>query len=94
MSKQAYQEKLEATHSEWDAKLDLIKAKAKNLQADARIKYERQFETLQQRRHEALTRLEDLRKRSEAAWEDLKEGTERAWSELAKATESFVSRFK
>jgi hypothetical protein len=30
MSKQAYQEKLEAQLAEWDAKLDLIK-KAKNL---------------------------------------------------------------
>jgi hypothetical protein len=30
MSKQAYQEKLEAQLAEWDAKLDLIKAKAKN----------------------------------------------------------------
>jgi hypothetical protein len=46
------------------------------------------------KKYKALTRLEDLRKRSEAAWEDLKEGTERAWSELAKATEGFVSRFK
>ena len=31
MSKQAYQEKPEAQLAEWDAKLDLIKAKAKNL---------------------------------------------------------------
>lgn len=94
MSKQAYQEKLEAQLREWDARLDLVKAKAAELGADAKIEFETQLAALQQRQHEARAKLADLRERSEEAWEDVKEGTERAWSELAKATESFVSRFK
>ncbi|MGH8507727.1 MAG: coiled coil domain-containing protein [Gammaproteobacteria bacterium] len=94
MSKQAYQEKLEAQLREWDARLDLVKAKAASLGADAKIEFEIQLAALQQRRHEAQAKLAELRERSEGAWEDVKEGTERAWSELVKATESFVSRFK
>ncbi len=94
MSKQAYQEKLEAQLAEWDAKLGLIIAKAKNLKADARIEYERQYTALQQKRQEALVKLEDLYKRGEDAWEDLKEGTEKAWGEFGMAMESFISRFK
>jgi hypothetical protein len=94
MSKQAYQEKLEAQLAEWDAQLDLIKAKAKNLQADAKLEYERQIAALQQKRAEALAKLEDLYKRGEDAWEDLKEGTEKAWGEMGQAMERFVSRFK
>ncbi len=94
MSKQAYQEKLEAQLREWDARLDLLKAKAEAFGADAKIEFETQIAALQQKRHEAQAKLAELGERSEAAWEDLKEGTERAWSELAKATESFTSRFK
>ncbi len=94
MSKQAYCEKLEAQLREWDARVDLIKAKAKGLQAEAKIEYESQIQALQHQRQEAVARLEDLRKRSELAWEDLKDGTERAWSELGKTMESFTSRFK
>ncbi|MGH8653550.1 MAG: coiled coil domain-containing protein [Gammaproteobacteria bacterium] len=94
MSKQAYCEKLEAQLREWDARLDLIKAKAKGLQAEGKIEYESQIQALQHQRQEALARLEDLSKRSELAWEDLKDGTERAWGEFGKAMESFTSRFK
>lgn len=94
MLKQAYQDKLEAQLQEWDARLDLVKAKAKALGADAKIEYETQLAALQQKRHEAQAKLADLRSRSEVALTDLKEGTERAWSEMAKATESLVSRFK
>lgn len=94
MSKQAYQEKLEAQLAEWDARLDLIKAKAKGLEGEAKIEYENQLQALQHQRQEALARLKDLRRRSELAWEDLKDGTERAWGELGKAMESFASRFK
>lgn len=94
MSKQAYQEKLEAQLQEWDARLDLIKAKAKGLQAEAKIEYESQLAALEQNRDEAQAKLADLRQRGEAAWEDLKEGTERAWGEFGRAMESFASRFK
>ncbi|MGH8613097.1 MAG: coiled coil domain-containing protein [Gammaproteobacteria bacterium] len=94
MSKQAYQEKLEAQLAEWDARLHLIKAKAKGLQAEAKIEYERQLAALERNRDEAEAKLADLRQRGEAAWEDLKEGTERAWGEFGRAMESFASRFK
>ncbi len=94
MSKQAYCEKLEAQLREWDARLDLIKAKAKGLQAEAKIEYESQIQALQHQRQEAVARLEELRKRNELAWEDLKDGTERAWDQFGKAMESFTSRFK
>ncbi len=94
MSKQAYREKFEAQLQEWDAQLDLMKARASKLKADAKIEFEGQLTALQQKRQQAIAKLEDLSQRSEDAWDDLKAGTERAWSELAKAMDSIAVRFK
>lgn len=94
MSNQAYREKFEAQLQEWDAQLDLMKARASTLKADAKIEFEGQLTALQQKRREASAKLEDLSQRGEDAWEDLKAGTEGAWSELANAMDSIAARFK
>ena len=39
-TKEAYQKKLEAQLAEWDAKLEVLAAKARNATAAARISYE------------------------------------------------------
>jgi len=92
-TKEAYQRKLEAQLDEWDAKLDLLSAKARNATADARISYETELDRLQSRRAAARQKLEELGKRSEDAWEDLKDGAEKAWDEMGKAIERLASRF-
>ncbi|MGH8575395.1 MAG: coiled coil domain-containing protein [Gammaproteobacteria bacterium] len=94
MLNQAYREKLEAQLQEWDAQLDLMKARASKLKADTKIEFESQLTALQQKRREAIARLEDLSQRGEGAWEDLKAGTEGAWRELADAMDSIAARFK
>ena len=100
MSKQAHQEKqsylemFEGQLREWDARLDFIKAKAGSLKADAKIEFQRQLVTLQQKRQEAGAKLEDLYTRTDVAWDDLKEGTETAWRDLWRAMERVAARFR
>lgn len=53
-TKEAYQKKLEAQLKEWDAKLDLLSAKAQKATADARIKYENDLESLKRDRSPIL----------------------------------------
>ena len=93
-SKKAYQEMLEAQLKEWDAKIDLMRAKAEKMQAEVKIEFENQLQALRAKRDEANAKLRDLQKRSEDAWEDLREGTQKAWDEFSKAAEKFFSRFK
>lgn len=93
-TKDAYQKKLEAQLDEWEAKLEVLAAKARNATADARISYENELEGLKSKRLAARQKLDELGKSSEDAWEDLKDGAESAWDEMGKAIEKFASRFK
>ena len=93
-TKEAYEKKLEAQLKEWEAKLDLLSAKAQKATADARIKYENELESLRSKRAAARKTLEELGKRSENAWEDMKVGAEKVWDEMSKAIDKAATRFK
>lgn len=93
-TKEAYQKKLEAQLAEWDAKLDVLAARARNATAAARISYEDELESLRARRADAHTALQELGKRGEDAWEDMKDGIEKAWDDMGKAMERIAARFK
>ena len=90
----SYPEMFEAQLWEWDLRLDLVKAKAENLNADAKLEFDRQLAALQRKRNEALAEFEDLHTRGDVAWNEVKESTERVWSEWVEAMESFASRFR
>jgi chromosome segregation ATPase len=93
-SKEAYQKKLEAQLSEWDAKLDVLSARAQKATADARIAYENELESLKAKRAAARETLEELGRRSGTAWEDMKDGVEKAWADMGKAIDKIAARFK
>ena len=95
MSKRdAYIQKLESQYDEWDAKIRELKAKAEGAEADARVEYHKQIESLQQKQKDAKAKLDELRSASEDAWEDLKAGAESAWASLKDAVESATSRIR
>ena len=93
-TKEAYEKKLEAQLKEWDAKLDVLTAKAQKAAADARIGYENELKSLKVKRAAASKTLAELRMRSEHAWENMKEGAENVWDEMNKALERLSARFK
>ena len=93
-TKEAYEKKLEAQLKEWDAKVDVLTAKAHRAAADARIGYENELESLKSKRAEASKTLAELRMRSEHAWQNMKEGAENVWEEMNKALERLSARFK
>ena len=93
-TKEAYQKKLEAQLKEWDAKLDVLSAKAQKTRANARINYENELESLKGKRAAAHKKLEELGKRGEDAWEDMKGGVEKVWDDMSNAMEKVAARFK
>ena len=93
-TKEAYQKKFEAQLKEWDARLDLLKAKAQKASADVRIKHEDELESLKAKREAAHKMLEELGKRKEGAWEDIKDVAEKVWDEMSKAMETVAGYFK
>ena len=92
--RKAYEEKLDAQLKEWSAQIDLLKAKAKNAKANAKVEYYQTIEALQHMEDEAKTKLNRLKTAGDGAWEEMKTGVENAWGEVTKAFHNAVSEFK
>lgn len=93
-TKEAYQKRLQAQFSEWDARLAELRAKARKASAEARIRYEDELESLERRRAAVQKSLDEFAARGEGAWEDMKSGLEKAWDEMGKAIDQVAKRFK
>ena len=92
--RKAYEEKLDAQLKEWNAQITLLKAKAENAKADARIDYYKTIEALERKQDEAKTKLQELQTAGDEAWEAVKTGTEKAWAEVKTAYHDAASKFK
>lgn len=93
-NKEAYREKLEAQMREWSAKIDLLKAKADQTEAEAKIEYKNRIEDLRQRKEALQAKLKELQNASDAAWKEIKAGAESAAADLKDALQSALSKFK
>lgn len=93
-SKEAYREKLEAQMREWSAKIDLLKARADQAKAEAKIEYNKGIEDLHQRKEALQAKVRELQHASDAAWKDIKAGTEKAAADLRDALQRALSKFK
>ncbi len=93
-NKEAYRQKLEAQMREWSAKIDLLKARADQAEAEAKIEYRNRIEDLRKKREVLREKLRELQKATDAAWKDIRAGTERAAADLKDALQSAFSKFK
>ena len=92
--RKAYEEKLDAQLKEWNAQISLLKAKAENAKADAKIDYYKSIEALEHKRDEAMTKLQELKTAGDEAWEAVKTGVEKTWAEVKTAYHDVTSKFK
>ena len=92
--RKAYEEKLEAQLKEWSVEIELLKAKAANAKADAKIEYFKTIDAVQRKQNDAAAKLRELKTAGDDAWEDIKTGAEKAWAEVKTAYHEASSRFK
>lgn len=92
--KQIYEDKLKAQLNEWDAKIDVLKAKAEKSETAVKADYYETIEDLKKKQNSAKEKLGELQTAQDDAWEDLKDGLDSAWSALGSAVNSAASRFK
>jgi len=90
----AYVEKLKIKLDEWNARIDLLQAKADQVKPDLKAEYQKQIQNMKEKRSRAEEKLDELRQASKGAWEDMKIGAERAWDELAEAVKAATSRYR
>jgi hypothetical protein len=92
--RKAYEEKLDAQLNEWNAQIDLLKAKADKTKAEAKIKYYDTINALQLRHNEARIKLHELKTAGDEAWADIKTGSEKAWGDVKSTFHDAISKFK
>lgn len=78
----------------WQAKIDMLKAKADQAEAEQKIKYYEQIESLRTKQQHVHEKLDELRSASEGACEEVKAGVEVAWEDLRMSVERAVEKFK
>jgi len=93
-NKEAYIQKLHAKIDEWNADIDKLKAKADQVEADAKIEYQKQIETLKNKRNDIEKKVSEISRSGEDAWQDLKAGIDLAREAMSEAIQSATSRFK
>ena len=92
--KEAYQEKMRSELKVWQAKIDVLKAKADQAGTEQKIRYYEQIESLRMKQQQVHRKLDDLRNASESAWDEVKAGVEFAWEDLKMAVERAADKFK
>lgn len=92
--KVAYLANREAELKEWDAKILQLEAKAEQAQAQVKILYYEQLESLRTKQTSVREKLHLLKQSSGAAWETLKIGLENAWHDLKGGLTSAAAKFK
>lgn len=91
--KQAYKDKADAQLNEWDAKAELLKAKANNLAADAKLEFEQQLSKLESSKTEFSQYLGELADKADDTWDDVKDEAEKKWTGFTSAVEDLVSKY-
>ncbi|MCB2184312.1 MAG: coiled coil domain-containing protein [Desulfobulbaceae bacterium] len=92
--KEAYQKKMEAQLHEWQAKIDVLKAKAAQAQADRQIQYHEEIESLQQKQKHVREKLNELKSAGTEVWEDIRDALETAWIDLKASFDRALVRFR
>ncbi len=86
-------EKLEAKADRWSAEIDRLEAKAREAQADTKLRYLDEVEKLRASQEQARGKLDELGKAGKQASDDLLDGARHAWDELGDAVEAAGKRF-
>jgi hypothetical protein len=89
----AYQNKLDAQIEELNARLALMRAKAKGFAADARIAAHEELSDTDAKLARLKARMGKLRVAGDGAWQEMKVGVESAWTELSTAAKRAKKRF-
>ncbi len=71
--REAYRDKIKAQLHQWEARLEELKGKKQEAEADARLKLNRQLREATEQREEAIRKLRSLERRRGVLWQGTKE---------------------
>ena len=92
MSVEAHRAKAEAKLEEYQAKLDVARAKARGASADARLELEKHIAGMEKNLEVARKKASELAGAADDAWSDLTEGLDAAFGGMTSAVRGFFSK--
>lgn len=93
-TREAYIDKIKARLDAWNADIEKMQAKAREAEADTRVKYDEQIKEMKAQRDAAEAKLREARDASEDAWRDMRGGFEKAWDDMSDAFNDAMKRFR
>lgn len=91
--KAKYSSEKDAELKKWEATVNLWKAKAQKVEADAKADYENLLQDLGAKQDAARTKLDKLKNSSGEAWQELRKGLESSFGELRSALDKATEKF-
>ena len=92
--KDEYCATMESEIKKWNAEVDKLDAKGKQMTADARVGYDAQVKAMRADRDLAYSKLQDMRTANESAWQHMQSGVDAAWASMKNALDKAVSQYK
>ena len=92
--RQAYADKLRARLKQYDAEISKLRAQIDELHADARIEHDARLRELRTQFELARERMQELERRTGAAWEEAKTGLDLAREALEQGIQDAARRLR
>ena len=89
-----YQVQMEKQLNEWKVQTERFKAGAEQIEANAKVQYEKQLEALRTAQTEAWEDFYKLKGANEGAWGQFKADMDKAGGEVKAAVERMTTNFK
>ncbi len=94
INRDEYVQKLKGQLDQWNIESKKWEAKAQTAQTGMKAEYEKQLNSLNSRRDEAMYQLKLLQGASAGAWEDMMKGADQAWKNMHEAFNKARSHFE
>ena len=92
--KDEYCTTMESQIKKWDAEVDSLNTKGKQLSAEASVRCDTQVKAMRADRDLAFSKLQEMRTANESAWQHMQTGVDAAWASMKSGFDKAVSQFK
>jgi outer membrane murein-binding lipoprotein Lpp len=92
--KDEYCTTMDSEIKKWDAEVDRLNAKGKQMSADIRAGYDTQLKAMRADRDLTVSKLQEMRTASESAWQQMQSGVDAAWTSMRNALDKASAQFK
>jgi hypothetical protein len=92
--KDEYCATMDSEIKKWDAQVDSLNAKGRQMSADLQVKYDAQVKAMRADRDLAYSKLQELRTANESAWQQMQSGVDAAWTSMKNSLQKAAAQYK